>query len=639
MNTEAAASRSASPAARRPLLVYDGDCNFCRFWIGRWRSRTGRRIAYRRSQQVAARFPEIPRTEFDRAVQLIEPGGAVASGADAVFRIFDLAGNEPLLLRAARALPGFTAAARIGYRFVARHRTAFSFFTRLLWGRAFRKPAFFLARWIFLRALGAIYLVAFVSMLVQIRGLIGARGILPAQPWLDAVRGQVGADRFRLAPTVFWLDASDRFLQGVCIAGAVLACAVIANVFPSICLLLLWALYLSLCVVGNVFLGYQWDALLLEAGLLAAFLTPFSARPDWRANPLSSRIARWLLLWLLFRLMFESGVVKWNAPPSENGEQTWRSLTALKYHYETQPLPIWTSWYLNQSPLWWEKFSVLVMFAIEFAAPFTLLGPARVRRAGCAAMIALQALIAISGNYCFFNWLTAALCVLALDDDCFPARWRRLARLPAPVPAGKKPGAPDWQLALLAPIGGVNVLVTTMLFASTLRADISWPDVCMKIYTAAAPLRSFNSYGLFAVMTTSRPEIIVEGSNDGKAWQPYEFKWKPGDVNRRPGVVAPHQPRLDWQMWFAALGDVRQNRWFLHFMERLLEGTPEVLALMEKNPFPGAPPRYVRAMLYDYHFTRRGDDPRAWWRREERGVYCPPVSLGAAPTGRGDAAE
>jgi len=620
------------PAVRRALLIYDGHCNFCRFWIGRWRSRTGRRIGYRRAQQVATRFPEIPRVEFDRAVQLIEPGGAVTSGADAVFRVFDLAGKSPLFLRAARAVPGFVAAARIGYKFIARHRTTFSFFTRLLWGRAFRAPTFFIARWIFLRALGAIYLIAFVSLLLQIRGLIGAHGILPAQLWLNAVREQLSAERFKLAPTIFWLDASDTFLQGACIAGALLACAVIANFFPSACLLLLWALYLSLSVVGNVFLGYQWDALLLETGLLAVFLAPLSARPDWRANPLSTRIARWLLLWLVFRLMFQSGLVKWLAPPSENGEQTWRNLTALNYHYETQPLPIWTSWYLQQSPLWWKKFSVVAMFAIEFAAPFTLLAPARVRRAGCAAMIGLQVLIASSGNYTFFNWLTIALCVLALDDDCFSAHWRRLARVP--VPAHGR----DWPLALLAPVAAANLLVTTMQLTSTLRTRTSWPHLCMKVYELTAPLRSFNSYGLFAVMTTSRPEIIVEGSNDGETWLPYEFKWKPGDVTRRPGVVAPHQPRLDWQMWFAALGDVRQNPWFLRFLQRLLEGSPEVLDLMEKNPFPAAPPRYLRALLYDYKFTRRGDDPKAWWKREERGVYCPAISLGrASADGKEDA--
>ena len=610
-----------------PLLIYDGHCNFCRFWIGRWRSQTGRRISYRRSQQVAARFPEIPRGDFDRGVQLIERGKRTASGADAVFRVFDLAGRAPWILRLARVVPSFTAAAHLAYKFVARHRQVFSFFTRMLWGRAFRKPTFFIARWIFLKLLGVVFLVAFLSLFVQVRGLIGAHGILPAKPWLDAVREQIGPDAFHLAPSIFWWDASDTFLQGACLAGALLSCAVVANFFPSVCLLLMWTLYLSLCVVGNVFMGYQWDALLLETALLAAFLTPFSAHPDWRANPLFTRVARWLLLWLVFRLMFESGVVKTLAPPSENGEQTWRALTAMSYHYETQPLPIWTSWYLHKAPMWWHKFSVLAMFAIEYVAPFTLIGPTRIRRAGCAAVIALQALIASSGNYTFFNYLTAALCLLALDDDCFPARWRRLARLPA----AKRER--DWPLALLAPIAGASVLVTTMQLAFTLQLDFQWPKFCETILEATAPFRSFNNYGLFAVMTTSRPEIIVEGSNDGTTWLPYEFPWKPGDVMRRPGVVAPHQPRLDWQMWFASLGTVRQNPWFLHFLQRLLEGSPEVLALMEKNPFPGAPPRYIRAMLYDYKFTQCGDDPRAWWKREPRGEYCPAISLGRASAG------
>lgn len=619
-----------TPRAARPpaLMIYDGHCNFCQFWIGRWRSRTGRLAHFRRSQQVAERFPKIPRGEFDRAVQLIESGGAVSSGADAVFRLFDLTGKAPWILRAARDVPGFLALARAAYRFIARHRQLFSFFTRMLWGRAFRRPTFFLSRWIFLRALGAIYLIAFVSLLVQVRGLIGAHGILPAQPWLDAAREQIGAERFAAAPTIFWMGAGDRFLQGACVAGALLSCAVMANFFPSLCLFLLWVLYVSFCVVGDVFLGYQWDALLLEAGLLAVFLTPFSALPGLLANPLPARIARALLLWLAFRLMWESGVVKWLAPASENGEQTWRALTALRYHYETQPLPIWTSWYAQKAPLAWHKISALGMFGIEFLAPWTLLAPARLRRGGCAAMIALQAAIAGTGNYAFFNYLTAALCLLALDDDCFPARWRRLALARRPVDTG--PAGGRVALALLA---AVSVIVTTMELAGTLRLRVPWPDACVRLREIAAPLRSFNPYGLFAVMTTSRPEIIVEGSSDGIVWQPYEFRWKPGDVSRRPGLVAPHQPRLDWQMWFAALGSVRENPWFLHFLERVLAGSPEVLALLEKNPFPQGPPRYVRARLYDYKFSQSGDDPRAWWRRELLGEYCPAISLGRASAG------
>ena len=318
--------------------------------------------------------------------------------------------------------------------------------------------------------------------------------------------------------------------------------------------------------------------------------------------------------------MFESGAVKLNAPASENGEQTWRKLTALNYHYETQPLPVWTSWFLHKSPSAWHRFSVLIMFAIELGAPVTILGPARIRRAGAASMMTLQGLIAVSGNYCFFNYLTAALYLLMLDDDVWPAAWRKLARQRTQARSG-------WPLLPIVPLAATSVLVTTMQLAGALNFRFRWPEPCMWLYQNVAPLRSFNGYGLFAVMTTSRPEIIVEGSANGIDWRAYEFKWKPGDVLRRPGLVAPHQPRLDWQMWFAALGEVRDNPWFVNFLARLLEDSPEVLALMAHNPFPDAPPRYVRAMLYDYRFTRSGEDPRAWWKRELRGTYCPAVSL------------
>jgi predicted DCC family thiol-disulfide oxidoreductase YuxK len=610
-------------------MVYDGDCSFCRFWIARWRERTKGRIAYRRSQQVAERFPEIPALDFQNAVQLIEPGGGVSQGADAVLRAYQISGGEPLPFRAIRSVPFFRNVARIAYRLVANNRTTFSFLTRLLWGGSFRKPRFLVARWLFLRLLGAVDFIAFFSLLIQVRGLIGKRGISPVTDYLEFAREQLGSPRYRLLPTFCWINASDGFLVSLCAAGLVLSAALVFNVWPCAALIGLWACYLSLSVAGQTFLGFQWDALLLEAGLIAIFLVPpLRLRPDWRANSTGSKIAFALLLWLAFRLTFESGLVKLNAPPSANGEQTWRALSALKYHYETQPLPIWTSWYFNQTPLAWHKFSIVVMFAVELAAPFTILAPARVRRLGCGAMVALQGLIAASGNFCFFNLLTASLYVLLLDDDVWPARWRLLAKQ-APERLG---GWPAW---VVAPFAAVCASVTTMQLAGTMNLSVPWPRPLASLYSAVAPFRSLNNYGLFAVMTTSRPEIIIEGSNDRIDWRAYEFRWKPGDVTRPPGLVAPHQPRLDWQMWFAALGSVRENPWFVNFLARLLEGSPDVLALLGHNPFPDAPPRFVRALLYDYKFTRHGEDPRAWWKRELIGTYCPAVSqqdFAPAPT-------
>ncbi len=229
-----------------------------------------------------------------------------------------------------------------------------------------------------------------------------------------------------------------------------------------------------------------------------------------------------------------------------------------------------------------------------------------------------------------------------LDDTHWPARLReRLAGAPGTPTCG---GA-RWASAALAPFAAAAVLVTAAPLWSTLsRVDwpqplawlnglfppVRWPAFLGELNAQLAPLRSFNSYGLFAVMTTERPEIVVEGSDDGETWKPYEFRWKPGDLQARPRWVAPHQPRLDWQMWFAALGTPRENAWFIRFLGRLLDGTPEVLALLKTNPFPDAPPRAIRAVLYDYHFTRSGEGP-AWWRREEKGLYCPPLSRRQTP--------
>jgi uncharacterized membrane protein YhaH (DUF805 family) len=328
-----------------------------------------------------------------------------------------------------------------------------------------------------------------------------------------------------------------------------------------------------------------------------------------------SRVARWLLWWLLFRLMFESGVVKLSS-----GDTTWRDFSALDFHFETQPLPLWTAWFAHQLPRWMLRTATAIMFLVEFLAPCLIVAPRRWRHAGAFALIALQAGIALTGNYAFFNLLTAALCIPLLDDAAWPARLS--ARF---APSSTSAPEMKWPLWLFAPVAAVIVLVTIMPLIGSFRTGWRWPDPLASLQRTLAPLMSFNGYGLFAVMTTTRPEIVVEGSMDGVHWQAYGFRWKPGDPRERPRLAAPHQPRLDWQMWFAALGDVRQNPWFVNLLVRLLEGSPEVLALLEWNPFPRQPPRYVRAVMYDYHFTRWGES--AWWRREEKGLYCQPVSL------------
>jgi hypothetical protein len=489
------------------------------------------------------------------------------------------------------------------------------------------------ASWLFLRLLGFVYVLAFWSLATQVIGLIGHDGILPAREYMDSARQfftaeHVGLDRYWILPTLCWLSTTDTFLRLLCLGGIALGVLLAVGVLPALVLPLLWLDYLSLSVVSREFLSYQWDALLLEAGFLAILIAPLVIRERSRAPIDPPRLGVWLMLWLTFRLMFGSGVVK-----LASGDPTWHSLTALSFHYETQPIPTPVAWYAHQLPAWVQMGSTAAVLAIELIVPFFILGPRRLRRTAFVALVGLQAVIALTGNYAFFNLLAAALCVWLLDDRS--AVWRlfqgrdrgepeRLALHPSALMARLRH-------ALLVVVAVVTVPVSAVAFAG--RAGIAlpvWPIV-EPLADAIAPFRSVNTYGLFAVMTTERPEIIVEGSDDGITWRPYEFAYKAGDMYRRPPWAAPHQPRLDWQMWFAALGRYDDEIWLQRFCQRLLDGSPDVLRLLGYDPFAGRPPRYVRAVLYRYRFSDRVSHQmgRAWWTRERIGDYSPVLSRGS----------
>jgi hypothetical protein len=461
--------------------------------------------------------------------------------------------------------------------------------------------------WLFLRAIGLIYTIAFLSLAVQIDGLGGREGILPAREFLSEVRQQFRRRRLMAVPTLCWLNGSDRFLRFLCWGGAVAGALVLLGVAPLPVLIVCWVFYLSLFGVLRLFLGYQWDVLLLEAGFLAIFLAPPRLMP---AGPVDA--PPWpiliLLYWLLFRLMFLSGLAK-----LRSGDLTWRRLTALVHHYETQPLPTPPAWSAHQLPRGFHKFSAVGMFAIELGIPFLIFGPSPFRHVAGLMIIALMILIMLTGNYCFFNLLTIALC-LALFDNRFYGQ-TNFATVSTHLPL--------WLLIAVA----VILLTLSMLRLARLFRIDGRISRAVNYWLDSVPL--VNHYGLFSVMTATRLEIVIEGSRDGKTWQAYEFKWKPCDVKRKPRWVAPHQPRLDWQMWFAALSDYRLNGWFIGFLVRLLQGSRPVLALLRRNPFPDGPPSYVRAVLYQYRFTDRKTqrETGAWWTREKRWLYCPVYSL------------
>ncbi len=462
------------------------------------------------------------------------------------------------------------------------------------------------ARDLFLKILALIYLAAFVSFWVQADGLIGSQGILPIKSFLELVSRQWGEMRYAALPTLCWINSSDAFLHFLCGAGVFLSIVLIFGIAPAPILFFLWLLYLSLVNAGQDFMEFQWDSLLLEAGFLAIFLAPLRLKPKFWDDSPPSRIALWLFRWLLFRLIFSSGFVK-----LASGDPVWRNLTALTYHYETQPLPTWIGWLVHQWPTSFQKFSCGFVFVSELGIPFLLFGPRPFRIFSAGMLIFFQILILLTGNYCFFNLLTLALCFLVMEDSSQPES-----------PGGRSLAWPSWAAA---PVFALILLISGNQMMRLVGFRVRWPKPVSAVLLSVSAFRTVNSYGLFAVMTTSRPEIIVEGSKDGMRWETYEFKWKPGDLKRAPQFVIPHQPRLDWQMWFAALGNYHRNPWFMNFLTQLLEGSPPVLKLLKNNPFPDVPPRYIRATVYDYHFTNRATLRRegTWWRRTPRGLYCP----------------
>jgi Lipase maturation factor len=440
---------------------------------------------------------------------------------------------------------------------------------------------------LFFRILGIIYAIAFVSFGVQAAGLIGGHGILPVADFLSALRAGAGRAAFYEVPTLLWLNASDAAITALWIAGAIFGLVAAAGFRQRLALAACFVLWLSVCAAGQDFFAFQWDYLLAETGFLALFAD-------------QSPVRIWLFRWLLFRLMFFSGAVK-----LLSGDPTWRGLTALTYHYETQPLPTPLAWFMHQLPLGFQKVSTAIVLVVEVLVPFLFFAPRRLRHIAAWATIGLQVLILLTGNYAYFNWLTIALCLwLFIEPDATVRR-----ELP--------------HRAISAALAGFIALISCLLFLEVFNGPM--PPGGAAVLHAVAPLRIVNSYGLFAVMTTTRPEILVEGSSDGENWRAYEFRDKPGDLHRGPPIVAPHQPRLDWQMWFAALGAYQQNRWFVNFIVRLLQGDQSVLRLLRSNPFSGTPPKFVRARLFQYHFTRFGE--QGWWTREERGDYFPAASL------------
>jgi predicted DCC family thiol-disulfide oxidoreductase YuxK len=605
-----ASAVNQSASRPRPLLIYDGDCGFCGYWVRYWHLLTGDRVSYKTYQDVAGQYPAIPLSDFQRAVQYIAPEGRRASAAEASFLTLSHARGRAFWLALYRKLPGFAALTELAYSFIAAHRSAFFHISVLLWGRVYVPARYDLVAYVFLRLFGLIYLSAFVSFGTQAEGLIGSNGVLPLAELVNTIAARVGPERFYLMPMVFWGNASDWAIQTVCWTGAGLSLLLVFNVLPRLSLLLLYILYLSLFYAGQVFMNYQWDTFLLEAGFLALMLS-FITTPGI-----------WLLRWLLFRLIFMSGMVK-----LLSGDPNWWNLTALSYHFLSQPLPTPLAWYAAHLPPTALQIATGGTFVIELFLPFLIAFPRRLRFFAAVGILLLQSCILITGNYNWFNLQTMLLCLTLFDDAALQKLLPRqlIRRLSITTDQERR------RRAVVVIIGAWALLIVLCsLVEMDLRFGGSPPAAAQAIDRGVEPLHIVSSYGLFAVMTTKRHEIVMEGSYDGLDWREYGFKYKPGDVARRPPWNSPHQPRLDWQMWFAALEDPRGLIWFSRFVEGLLENKSAVTSLLASNPFPHQPPLYVRAQYYDYTYTDENQQVKGlWWDRRLLGLYFPVVRLKA----------
>jgi predicted DCC family thiol-disulfide oxidoreductase YuxK len=626
-------------ATDRPVLVWDGTCGFCRRSVLYLEDRVGDRIHYVPYQHVHRYFDDIDEGDFEESVHLVEPDGLYYSGAEAVFRALEYAPDGGTWRKLYDNVPGVAPVSERGYRFVAEHRPLVDKVTRWLFGEDLRSSRFDIARWLFLRLLALVVVIAFVSLGLQVSGLMGSSGIVPAAETVERLQ-EATANRdgsiFWQMPTLFWwMTPTDAALTGLSTAGALLGVALMFGVWPRAVLVCIWAAYLSFMSVGGPFLGYQWDALLLET----VFLTIFVAPGAWlavRPGREPSRLGIFLFQWLAFRLMFMSGAVK-----LASGDPTWQDGTALTYHFWTQPIPSWASYYVHQLPefvLWSSTHATMV---VELALPFLVFGPRRLRRFAAYSFIGLQVVILATGNYGFFNILSVAIFVLLIEDRI----WRRL------LPAGfvdwvTEKTEPGWRAPWfvvrrtgLAVVVAFVVGVTghkMMRRLSSEPGSLGVPSVVTSVVDATAGFRTLNNYGLFADMTTVRPEILVQGSRDGENWKTYDFRWKPDATTDRPGFVEPHMPRVDWQMWFQALrihraheraGRCGHSRWFLNLQRALLEGREPVLSLLADNPFEQRPPTYVRTVVYDYRFAGPKAEQGEWWERSNRRRPCPVLTL------------
>lgn len=481
--------------------------------------------------------------------------------------------------------------------------------------------AYYLTTFVFLRWLGFVYFFAFLSAARQALPLLGHDGVLPMQAYFDHVAAIYGgaSGGFWKLPSLFWLNASDTLLRSAGWLGAVLSFLVMVGLTNAGVMFVLWALYLSFVHGGQIFYGYGSEIQLCETGFLAMFLCPLATfGPFPKTRP--PKVSIYLCRWLVARVMLGAGLIKLR------GDPCWRDLTCLVTHWETQPLPNPVSWLLNQAPLDFQRGGVVLNHAVEVIAPFFAFGPRRARIVAGCMFIGFQLFLIVSGNLSFLNYLTIAPAIACLDDDFFERVLPK--RLTSRVLAARE-AARDAPLRRHFAAG--YAVVVGVLSLGPIDNILSARQAMNRSFE---PFALVNTYGAFGSVDKQRIQVVLEGTSDDPAspdarWLEYELPCAPGDPDRRPCVVAPYQPRLDWQIWFLRWGEWQDSEWLVRLTGKLLQNDRGVLALFAKNPFPDAPPRAIRAVAYAYRFTTFGEGP-AWWVRRKVRIYMPPRSLGDA---------
>jgi len=483
-----------------------------------------------------------------------------------------------------------------------------------------QKPQYWLTRFVFLRFLGFIYLIAFLSLANQVVPLIGENGLLPAKNFLSTFHFENKINAFVKLPTIFWLNADDTFLLLLAWAGVILSLIVLIGFANAPLMFIIWLIYLSFVHIGQLWYSYGWEIQLLETGFLAIFLCPlWDIRPFPSSAPPKQVI--WLLRWLTFRIYLGAGLIKLR------GDSCWRDLTCLYHHYETQPIPNPISRLLHFMPKWFHNLGALWNHFIELIAPFFVFYPGIARHIAGILLISFQFILILSGNLSFLNWLTILPAIACFDDSFF----RKV--LPKGIVDKAELMSKNYAVNYSVKksqnfVGWVLVIIVAWLSVPVAQ-NLLYSHQIMNTSFTRLPL--VNTYGAFGSVGKERYELIIEGTADEfttskTQWKEYGFKAKPGSPHRQLPIIAPYHYRIDWQIWFAAMQRPEYNPWLLHFIWKLLDNDKDALTLLADNPFPDAPPRYIRVQFYRYQFTKPFDESGAIWSRTYIGQWISPLS-------------